>query len=440
MMKQIFKKIIVFILTLEARAVLWRYKPKIAAVTGSVGKTSTKEAAAIVLGRKFSIRKSQKSFNSEIGVPLVVLGLENAWLNPLLWCVNILKGLSLFLFKHNYPEWLILEMGVERPGDIERLVSWANPHVAVVTALAEIPVHVEFFAGPKELFNEKAKILKHLKIDDYAVLNCDNDTVCDLKNKIRAKIISFGFGEGADLVASNYRVTPEGISFKVDCDGSSIPVRLSNVFGKHHVYPALAALAVGKAAGINFVEMSDALLSYLPPPGRLRLLKGVKNTSILDDTYNSSPMALRAALETLADIPVYPAEGGAGRKIAVLGDMLELGKYTIEAHRAMAEYILKAGVEIVFTVGPRAKFIAEALRENGFKKKNIFEFSGSVEAAKEVEKIIKEGDLILLKGSQFMRMEKIVEEIMAEPEKKGELLARQEKAWLNKKLEKKSND
>ncbi len=426
MFKQIFKNIIVFIITLEARAVLWRHKPKIVAVTGSVGKTSTKEAIAVVLKRKYHVRKSQKSFNSEIGVPLVVLGCENAWLNPWFWFLNILKGISLILFEKDYPEWLVLEMGVERPKDMEKLVSWAKPNITVVTALAEIPSHVEFFTGTKQLVREKAKALKCLDVDDFAILNSDDDTVYDLKKLTKAHIVGFGFGEVANLRASNYNIGPKGINFKVDSDGTSVPVRVNNAFGRHHVYPALSALAVGKTLGLNFVDMIDSLLNYKSPPGRLKLLEGVKDSFVLDDTYNSSPIALRAALDTLKEIP-------APRKIVVLGDMLELGKYTVEAHQSMAEFIINAGVELVFLVGMRAKFIGEALIENGFRKENIFEFSNSIEASTEVEKIIQEGDLILVKGSQGVRMEKIVEEIMAHPENKERLLVRQEKEWQQKK-------
>lgn len=423
-MKNFFKKIIVAIITFEAKLVLRRHQPQIIAVTGTVGKTSTKDAISAVLKRKFNVRKSQKSYNSEIGVPLVVLGCENAWLNPFYWFLNILKGLGALMAK-DYPAWLVLEMGVERPKDMENLISWVSPHFAIITALSDIPVHVEFFSSPEALAKEKAKILEGLGVDDFAVLNSDDEAVYDLKNKTKARIVTYGFGSGADLVASNYHITSGGITFKVDYDGNSLPVRLSNVFGKHHVYPALAALAVGRAVGMNFVDISDTLLGYEVPPGRLKMLKGVKNSSILDDTYNSSPMALRAGLETLSEME-------AKRKIVALGDMLELGKYTIEAHKAMAEWVIKAGVEIVFTIGPRAKFLAEELRARGFTKENIFEFSTSNEAKKEVEKIIKEGDLILVKGSQSMRMEKIVEEIMAEPERKLELLVRQEKEWLNR--------
>lgn len=412
--------------------VLKKYKPKIVAVTGTVGKTSAKEAVAAVLEKEFNVRKSMKSYNSEVGVPLVVLGRENAWFNPFLWLVNIFYGLKILLLKHEYPQWLILELGVERPGDMAKLTSWIKPHIAVITALAEVPVHVEFFPDAESLIKEKAKILKGLTPDDYAILNYDDKLVYGLREKTRAQIISYGFEEGANMLASNYRiilknggkiVVPEGISFKVDYRGNSVPMRFFNAFGKHQAYSALAALVVGTAAGFNLIEIAESLTGYQSPPGRLKLLEGVKNTLILDDTYNASPAAMCAALEVFNDLP-------ARRKIAVIGDMLELGRYTIEAHKIIGNKLSEIA-NFVFVVGPRAKFIAEELKEKGFRNENIFQFSSADEVKKEVEKIMKEGDLVLIKGSQSMRMERVVEEILAHPEKADELLVRQDKMWKN---------
>ncbi len=366
-------------------------------------------------------------------MPLVVLGCETGWLNPFIWLTNIFKGFKLLAApkKIKYPQWLVLEMGVERPGDMERLASLIKPDIVVLTALAEIPPHVEFFAGPEELIREKMKIIARCGVNDFVVLNGDDKTLCEAKQKIQTKIIAFGFNDDNDLKASNYHITyrqeesreaPEGVTFKIDYRGSSVPVRIFGAFGRHHVYAALAALGVGLAQDFNLIDISEALTQYKSPPGRLRLVEGNKNTYILDDTYNASPKAVHAALDTLADLPA------AGRKIAVLGDMLELGKYTVQAHKVVGDRAGKVA-DIIFVVGPRAKFIAEEAKEQGFDPKNIFEFSTSAEAGKPLQEIIKEGDLILVKGSQSMRMEKIVEEIMAHPEDKEKLLVRQEKEW-----------
>lgn len=410
--------------------VLKKYKSEIVAVTGSVGKTSAKEAIAAVLETGFSVGKNIKSFNSEIGVPLTVLRCGNAWYNPILWIFNIIKGLKILFFRVEYPQWLVLELGVERPGDMSRLMSWIKPHISVVTAFPDMPSHVEYFHGPDGVVKEKLKILKNLQNEDYAILNGDDVLISEFKEKTNAQIVTYGFNEGADFTASNYhmllkeedgKTVPEGITFKVDYKGSSLPVRIFNTFGKHNVYPALAAVATGVTAGLNLLNVSEALSKYESPAGRLKLLGGIKNSFILDDTYNSSPQAAVAALEVLEDLP-------AKRKIAVLGDMLELGKYTIEAHRALGEHAFRVA-NIVFTVGPRAKFIAESLKENGFDKENIFEFSTSNEAKAKVQEILEEGDLVLVKGSQGIRMERIVEEIMAHPEQKEGILVRQDKMW-----------
>jgi len=439
-MRKFIKKIVVAILQLEAKLVLWRYKPKIIAVTGSVGKTSTKDAIFTVVDSVQSARKSQKSYNSELGVPLTILGQENAWYSPVGWLKIIFAGTSLFLRRSEYPEVLVIEMGADKPRDIKRSVMNFPPHIGVITAIGEVPVHVEFFAGPEAVAREKVHVVRALGDDCYAILNFDDVAVLDMREKTKAKVLTFGFGDGADIQASHYSImyrnergasVPEGITFKVDHQGSSVPIRLFNTFGKHHVYAALAAIAVGVSQNINLVDIGSALSEYSAPPGRLKLIEGEKDTWILDDSYNSSPMALHAAIDLLEELPVpeFP-DGTRGRKIAVLGDMLELGKFAIEAHRAAGSRLDK--IDMLFTVGPRSKFIAEEVRSNAFAKEGIFEYSDSRDAARDLEQKIRPGDIILIKGSQAMRMERIVEEIMARPDKKEELLVRQDPVWLAK--------
>jgi UDP-N-acetylmuramoyl-tripeptide--D-alanyl-D-alanine ligase len=435
-MKQFLKKLVTFILTLEAKLVLKKYKPKIIAVTGSVGKTSTKDAIYAILEDNFFSRKSSKSYNSKIGIPLVVLGEKSGWNSPTKWLKILINGILLVAKKQNYPRILILELGAEKPGDIFNIIKWVKPDIGVVTALGDIPVHVEFFASPASLRNEKLRILKKLEAQDAAVLNFDDETVLEMREKTKARIITYGLGEGADLRASNYRVVIRGnsksgplsgfdcggITFKIDYKGSSVPVRISNSFGKQQMYACLAAAAVGTSLGINLIKISEALnVHYSSPPGRLKLIEGIKQTKILDDTYNSSPIAAHAALDTLKDIPAL-------RKIAVLGDMMQLGKYTLEAHKEIGEIAAKI-CDVIFTVGLRSKFTAEGARNAGMPCGNVFEFLDGKEAGMALIKFLKKGDLILIKGSQAMRMEQIVENIMAHPENKEKLLVRQEKEW-----------
>lgn len=434
MIKRGIKAVVIALLKWEAILILKKYKPKIVAVTGTVGKTSVKDAVATILESKFTVRKSEKSYNSDFGVPLTILGAESGWNNPIKWILILLEGLRLIVARGEYPKWLVLEMGVDRPGDMDRLVSWIKPDVATVVMLGETPVHVEFFKDTTEVVREKIKLARAVDPSGYVVLNGDDEKIAFYAESIKANVLTFGFSEGNDLVASNYAIAykeedgkkiPEGVSFKVDYGGKIVPVRLAGVFGKQFVYNALSALGMSVALGLNLVEAAETLSFFESPPGRLKLLEGIKNSYIIDDTYNSSPIASEAALEVLKDLP-------AARRIAVLGDMLELGKHTIDEHKKLGDLICENEINLLFTVGPRSKFIAEEARERGFDDKNIFEFSIADEVRIPLQNKMGPGDLVLIKGSQSMRMEKIVEEIMAHPEDKEKLLVRQDKEWQNR--------
>ena len=424
------KKIVEKILIWEAKIALAKHKPKIIGITGSVGKSSAKEFISRVLGSVFVLRQSPKSYNSEIGLTLSILGLPTYFKNIAGWIKNIAKGFF-EIWNKKFPQVLVLEMGIDRPKDMERLLEIAVPDIAVITAIGEVPVHVEFFSGPEELAKEKSKILKYLSAEGYAVLNFDDDAVYAMREKTKAHTVSFGFGEHADFRASNFKSSLEGSTFKVDHEGSFVPSRLKKALGKHNIYSALAAFAVGKIMGLNLVEISEYLSLCELPPGRMKLLEGVKNSKIIDDSYNSSPMALHAALDTLEELESNLPDGKAGRKIAVLGDMLEIGKYTIEAHKAVGQKARKSA-DIFIAVGPRSKFSFEEAVALGFPKDKIFHFSTSKEAAIAVKNLIEEGDLVLVKGSQGMRMERVVEEIMTNPQDAEKLLVRQDRYWKRK--------
>lgn len=430
-MKSFFKKIIVGILTLEARIALTRFKPKIVAVTGSVGKTSAKDAIHAVLATKFFIRKSEKSFNSEIGAPLTILGLPNGWNNPLAWLVILVSG-ALSLFRRKYPDWLILEIGADRPGDIRKLASWIKPDVVVITRFAKVPVHVEFFASPQQVIEEKMNLARALKENGILVLNGDDDDILEAKNEIRRRTILYGFNQNVLVKASNEQIIyppaggPAGMAFKVDCAGSSVPVKIPGVLGRQVIYAALTALAVANSQNINLLEVAEALENLATPPGRMKILKGIKNSLIIDDSYNSSPVALEEALLTLKNL----TDSG-GRKIAVLGDMLELGKHSIDEHRR-AGALAGNFVDLLVTVGERTESFAVGALAVGLAPQKIVRLENSRQAGEYLDPVITAGDIILIKGSQGMRMERVVEEIMAEPENKEKLLVRQEKEWQNR--------
>jgi UDP-N-acetylmuramoyl-tripeptide--D-alanyl-D-alanine ligase len=411
-----------------ARATIWTYKPIVIGVTGSVGKTSTKIAIGAVLSAGHSVRISSGNLNSEMGLSLTVLG---SWTPEELslvsrdqpagteqpkkiffWSKVILVSLwRLVARRKDYPEVLVLEYGADRPGDIKYLLSIARPRIGLITAVGEIPVHVEFYSGPDEVAREKARLIESLPAAGYAILNTDDEAVMNVKERTRANIMTFGFSKDADVRISRVENAIEphkrmGVSFKLEYGGSFVPVRLDGVFGKTHAYAAAAAAAVGLSFGMNLLTVSQALEKYVPAESRMRFLPGIKNTFLLDDTYNASPLSMHAALDTLKNL-------SAKRRIAVLGDMLEIGKYSIEVHEGIGD-LAGTFLDALFTVGPRAKLIAEtAAKAKRMKKGTIFSFDVVEDACLPLQAYIAEGDVILLKGSHAMRLDKAVEEIKA---------------------------
>ncbi|MBI4120681.1 MAG: UDP-N-acetylmuramoyl-tripeptide--D-alanyl-D-alanine ligase [Parcubacteria group bacterium] len=436
MFKQLIKKIVVAILTFEARAVLRKYKPKIIAVTGSVGKTGTKDAVRAVLEQRFFVRASKKSYNSEIGVPLTILGAENAWGNPVIWLKIFFEGILLICFKNHYPDWLVLEIGVDHPGDMRRITQWLTPDVVVVTRFSETPVHLENFSSRDALVSEKKMLARVLKENGTLVVNADDEEVYALRKEHKGTSISFGFGEFADVRGTAKRLSyddngaPSGMEFEIAHGGDKKEAKVKNVLGNPVLYALLAAGAVGLALGIPLKDLSRALSSIATAPGRMRVLRGVNNTLVIDDTYNSSPGAAREALETLREIHVKMAEDASPgvRKIAVLGDMLELGKESVTEHKKIGALAGEV-CTVLITVGVRAVWFEEGARSKKMKKSNIFHFPNATEAGEFLKGFLKEGDIVLVKGSQGIRLEKTVKMIMAEPKRASELLVRQDKEW-----------
>ena len=431
---------------------LRRFKPRIVGVTGSVGKTSTKEAIFTVLSSKFRVRKNEKNYNNEIGLPLTVLGLESGGGSFWKWAIVLFQSIFVILFesKKNYPEILVLEMGADRPGDIKYLVDFLKPEVGVVTAVGIS--HLEFFRDKKQIAKEKGTLIKHLPKEGLAVLNFDDEEARKMAEGTKAKVIFYGFSEKAQVRASDiffgYEKVEDfygesldkirGISFKLNYDGASLPVRLLRSVGRPQIYSALAAAAVGIHFGMNLLEISEALKNFQAPAGRLNLIEGIKNTMIIEDSYNAAPQSTLAALEVLEKIR-------ARRKLAALGDMLELGTETEAGHREVGRKAAQV-VDILFTVGEKAKFIADEAEKagldrkneknkdnkrfsNGIDKKNIFCYNDPFEAKISIQKALREGDVILIKGSQGARMELISEEIMRHPEEAEKLLPRQTPEW-----------
>ncbi|MDQ1283675.1 MAG: hypothetical protein QG620_23 [Patescibacteria group bacterium] len=425
-------------LKVMAVLVLKKYKPRIIGITGSIGKTSAKEAIFTVLAGHFRVRKNEKNYNNEVGLPLTIIGAESGGRSFAGWFFVFLRWLRVLALPFKYPEVLILEMGADRPGDIRYLTSFIKSEMAVITDISSS--HLEFFKNIEGVAAEKWVLAESLDGKGLAAVNIDNSQILKKVKSLpkeKANFLTFGFSEEAEIRATdvlyNYSSENEtesagelkGLSFKLNYKGTSIPVRLNNVLARHNIYAALAAISVGIGFGLNLVEIGAALANFSMPCGRMNLIPGIKGSQIIDDTYNSSPVSASAALEVLGNIKT-------GRKIAVLGDMLELGKNTETGHRSVAKKFLEIRGDIFFAVGKRMRFALSELEKNNFSSDGVFAFSDPEKAGRKLQRIIKEGDVVLVKGSQGMRMEKIVEEIMAEPEKSGNYLCRQSPAWKEK--------
>ncbi|MDD4607092.1 MAG: UDP-N-acetylmuramoyl-tripeptide--D-alanyl-D-alanine ligase [Patescibacteria group bacterium] len=431
-------KLVKYILKILTRGVVKKHHPLVIGITGSVGKTSTKEAVFTVLNSKFNVRKSEKNYNNEFGLPFTILGTDAPGKSILAWLKILFKAISLNLIKcSTFPEILVLEMAADHPGDIAYLLSICKPQISIVTTVA--PVHLEYFKTIEKVAREKRRIIEILDKKGLAILNADDEHVFSFREKTQAQILTYGFSDISDIKAEEITIRQEldhgsqelenvvgGISFKLTYRGSVVPVFLPGVLGRHQIYSILAAAAVGIYRDMNLVEISEALRNYQSPPGRMKLIEGIKHTYIIDDTYNSSPRSVKAGLETLSELTVQ------ARKIAVLGDMLELGSFTEEGHRDVGRVVAISHVDILVTVGEKSNDTILGAKKAGMAEENLFHFDKTEEAGRFLQDKIKEGDLILIKGSQGMRMEKIVKELMAEPLRAEELLVRQGEKWLKK--------
>ena len=426
-MKRIFKLLTIFLLTLEAKAVLRKYRPKIIGITGSVGKTSTKDVLYTVLSQKLSVRKSEKSFNTEFGVPLTIIGRSTAWGSASGWLANLWAGLGLIFFKHDYPEWLILEMGADHPGDIEQLTKWVPLDIGIVTGMGEVPVHVEFFPNIDAVVREKRFVVSAVKSGGFVLLNTDAPRVAEMEGAAKAKVYSYGFDERTDFRAKDFSIVyenevPVGVRFSAEHGERALSVELRGTASAGQAYSALAALACAELLGLDSGELVPTLRDHSSTPGRLRLVEGTRGATILDDTYNASPVATELALDTLARIQ------SSGKKIAVLADMAELGEHSAAAHEKIGRYVLgRAGMLLTF--GARAQSIAQSALGAGAPAESVVSFKSREELVEFLKSVMQPTDVVLVKGSQSMRMEKVVEAIMAEPARSKELLVRQDEEW-----------
>ncbi|MFH1661840.1 MAG: UDP-N-acetylmuramoyl-tripeptide--D-alanyl-D-alanine ligase [Candidatus Falkowbacteria bacterium] len=427
------KKLIQLKLKILAKIILAKYKPEVIGITGSVGKTSAKEAIYTVLSAKFNVRRNIGNYNNEIGMPLTIIGAQSPGRSVFGWNFVFLNASKLILIKNKKnTKNLFLENGVDRKRDMDYLNSIVKCNIGVITLIG--PVHLEFFGSINNIQKEKGKLIKSLKKSGWAILNYDDEKVREMEKMTKNKVLTYGFHEKADVKAQELVFSFEeskeidnllGINFKLNYNGAIAPVFLPAVIGYSAIYASLAGASLGITHSMNLVEISEALRKFNSPKGRMNLVKGVKNTLIIDDTYNSSPQSATSALEVASKIPL---EEGA-RRFAVLGDMLELGSFSEEGHREVGRKVFRSKIDKLIVVGERSRDIARGAKRIGMLSDNVFHFANTYNAGKFIQERISQGDLILIKGSQGMRMEKIVKEIMAEPLRAKELLVRQGEEW-----------
>jgi len=425
------QKIVEKILKRLTIVALKKQRPWIITITGSIGKTSTKEAIYNAIKNNFKVRRSQKNYNNEIGVPMTVLGQYAPGKNIFGWLKVFFKFLRLGMFKSKkYPKVLILEIGSDKPGDLKYLMEMLPQDLlraSVLTAVTE--AHLEFFGDMEGVFKEKITPFFYLTASGFIIINkdhCDSEKTKELTLRRGAGFITYSIENDADVMVDKIRIDERGVAFTIKQQDNSAEFLLKNAIAKHQAYALLAGVCVGKVLGVSFAETVAGLRNYTILAGRMRKIEGINRSLIIDDTYNSSPLASVKALEALSALPYGK------RKIAVLGDMLEMGNYSEDLHRRVGKSVVNSKIKYVFTLGKQAKHIFNAAIESGFPPANIRQFHHYRDLSGFLKGFIEPDDVILIKASQGMRLERVTKSLMANLEQADTSLVRQNKRWLKK--------
>jgi len=353
-----------------------KFDVRVVGITGSVGKTTTKEMLASILERKWRVLKNPVNFNNEIGVPLTLFELDRGH------------------------EAVVIEMAMRGLGEISRLAVIAGPQVGVITNVGIS--HIERLGSQGAIAEAKAELLAELPPDGLAVLNAEDGCFRLMCERFQGRVISFGSCASADVVATRTRFLSDGrCSFVLTWKGDSVEVKIP-ILGHHNVYNALAASAAAIGMGLDLQTIRDGIEGFSSPAMRMELVKCNRGYAVLNDAYNAGPASMLAALRTLRALKGYK------RRIAVLGDMLELGDYAPKAHSDLGVAVVDNGVGMLVTVGCLAKEIADGAKAAGFPADAIRCYADSSEAGRKLRDEIVEGDIVLVKGSRAVKMEEIV--------------------------------
>ena len=366
--------------SLGVLAQFWRRRfsgLKVVAITGSNGKTTTKDMAAQVLSETFRVLRTEGNLNNLIGVPLMALRLSS---------------------DH---EIAVLELGMNVPGEIARLKEIAEPQISLITNIGR--AHLEFLGNLEGVARAKGELWEGLKAEDWIAVNADDPRVVRLAGRTNCRKKTFGFHEEAEVRAA--KVGSEegmGTRFTLTIQGKERPVRLA-AFGRHNVYNALGAASLASILGMGIEEIAAGLEKFQPYPGRGRVLRLGKNVHLLDETYNANPDSLEATLSAFSQMR------GGSRGVLVMGDMLEIGRRAGEAHFTAGRRIAEAGVARLFYFGDMGQAVIEGATQAGMDRRKILSAGSCEEIVEGLEDLLEEGDWILVKGSRRMRMERVVE-------------------------------
>ena len=351
---------------------------KVFAITGSNGKTSTKDLLAACLGAKYKVVKTQGNFNNEIGLPKTLLSIQPD------------------------TDIAVVEMGMRGLGQIAELCRIAEPDSGLITNVGE--THMELLGSMENIGKAKSEIVVDLPSDGFAVLNGDNEYVLAAAGKTKAQVVYFGLGENCDYRGSDIVTSALGTTFTCTekKSGKSVSVRLQ-LIGEHNVYNALSAIAGAACYGVPLEDSAKALATARLTGSRQEIIY-IGDITFINDAYNASPASMEAALKTLAE--AKKAAHGAVRTIAVLADMLELGAISEDAHRRVGRWAVENGVDYVLTYGPEAAYISEEVKKLGGEACHYADRQG---AADKLRQLATAGDIILLKGSNSMQVGKMLE-------------------------------
>ncbi|MCL4358244.1 MAG: Mur ligase family protein [Patescibacteria group bacterium] len=399
------RKIIIVSLRFWSKLILFKYKPKIIALTGSAGKSSAKELLYLILKEKYYVFRNHASLNNEIGVPLTILLIDWRPGRSLKNWLNVFKqGLKLFFCSIPYPKILIIETGVEHPNDMGYLLSLIKPEVGVFTALGDQPAHLQFFPTIESLVDEKGILIQRLAKTGLAILNRDDKRIWSLREKTAATVFSFGFDQKADAIVKNVSVgVKNGLDFELTLfNQEQIELNFKNSVNESLALNAAATCLIGNWFGLTPLKMKESFAGFQDLPGRLKLFRPPgQNFLIIDDSYNASPISYQKLIGTVKKLP--------GRKIAVFGDVLEADSAAEKIHRQIAQTADDI-FETVVLIGPRLKLFAAPIFQHA--KILIFEPNQFDQIHADLIEILQPDDLIIFKAARAFHLEKLIKKFI----------------------------